>query len=77
LIRVGQFNQKPIIFGTTSEEALLFIYMASNGKRVSDAAYSGILLEIFGLSEAVRVIEKYPPPIFGDKRPLLSGTFSP
>jgi hypothetical protein len=74
LFRAGQFNQVPMIFGSTTEEALLFIYMASEGNRVSDAIYSGVLLEIFGFNQAVKVIAKYPPPIFGDKRPLLSGT---
>jgi len=39
---------------------------------VSDAEYLAVLGLIFGIAEGSQVLAKYPPPLFGDKRPLMS-----
>lgn len=68
----GKYHRMPVMLGTTSEEALLFIYMASNNKTVSDAAYLLFVSAIFRFN-APKVLAQYPPkPIIGDKRPQLS-----
>lgn len=68
----GKFHKMPMMMGTTAEEALLFIYMASNNKTVSDAAYVLIVSAVFRL-HAPKVLVQYPPkPIIGDKRPQVS-----
>jgi len=66
----GAFTQVPMIIGDVSQDALLFVYKAINFS-LSDVDYETIVTFIFG-EEFISVNEKYTPPIFGDKRPLLS-----
>lgn len=74
LFTAGNFTKVPIMMGTVAEEALFFIYEASNGTKVSESLY--VLLEsyLFQL-DVVEVLRKYP--VGGiwddsDYRPLLS-----
>jgi carboxylesterase type B len=67
----GSFNKVPVMIGTVSEEALLFIYKADPNKKINDAEYIAALGYLF-TSDAAKVLVEYPPtPIVGDKRPAL------
>lgn len=60
----------PVMIGGVTNEALLFIYEAAK-KKVTDAEYIAVIGLIFGLQDGAKVLQKYPPPVFGDKRPAL------
>lgn len=55
----GKYHHMPMMMGATSEEALLFIYMASE-KKVTDAMYLLAVSAIFRL-QAPKVLKQYPP----------------
>lgn len=68
----GQFHQMPIMLGSVSEEAYIFIFMAS-AQPLTDLEYTAALVGVFGLKQAANMAFLYPPkPIFGDKRPQLA-----
>eukprot|EP00029_Vermamoeba_vermiformis_P012183 TRINITY_DN69_c0_g1_i2.p1 TRINITY_DN69_c0_g1~~TRINITY_DN69_c0_g1_i2.p1 ORF type:complete len:528 (-),score=132.78 TRINITY_DN69_c0_g1_i2:32-1615(-) len=68
----GSFNKVPVMIGTVSEEALLFIYKADPSKKITDAEYIAAVGYLF-TSDAAKVLLEYPPkPIVGDKRPALA-----
>jgi len=70
-VAAGKFAKVPMIIGSVSEDALLFVYKGLNSS-LSTAAYEGIIAAIF-LLDTIDVTETYPPkPLFGDKRPQLS-----
>jgi carboxylesterase type B len=64
------FPLKPLVIGTLTEETLFFIYSAWN-QTLSPRLYSEIILAFFR-TKAVKVLERYPPSLTGDQRPLLS-----
>jgi carboxylesterase type B len=68
----GLYQKIPIMLGSVSEEAYIFIFMA-DANPLTDLEYGGTLLGIFGLRQAAKVAVMYPPtPIIGDKRPALA-----
>lgn len=71
--REGNFADVPIIIGSTSEEALIFI-MQALAKEMSTVEYVAFLTAIFYPRGAIaEVLYQYPPsPVIGDKRPLLA-----
>jgi carboxylesterase type B len=67
----GSFNKVPLLIGTVSEEALMFVYLAAPDMKINDAEYIAALGYLF-TSDAAKVLIEYPPtPIVGDKRPAL------
>ncbi|CAF0914111.1 unnamed protein product [Didymodactylos carnosus] len=64
------FPLKPLMIGTVTEEALLFIYEGWT-KPLSATLYGELLVGAFG-RRALEVIERYPPDGFDDQRPILS-----
>ena len=64
------FPLKPLIIGTLTEEAVLFVYAAWN-KTLTAELYSGVVLAFFK-SKAVKVLEHFPPVIGKDQRLLFS-----
>lgn len=67
----GKYNHMPIMIGSVSEEALLFIYMADKSA-VNTAEYILVIFDIFG-EDGVGVLERYPAtPAIGDKRDAMS-----
>jgi len=72
LIQEGKFPSMPIMIGTVTNEAILFIYKAS-ASPINDLEYIGIVEYVFGITTGARVLYKYPPtPFFGDKRPAVA-----
>lgn len=65
----GKFVNMPLMMGSVSNEALLFIYEALNNS-VNDIDYMIGIEYIFGLTDGSKVLAKYPP-YAGDKRPQL------
>ncbi|EGG23913.1 putative cholinesterase [Cavenderia fasciculata] len=70
LIKAGKFYQVPMIVGSVSEEALIFIYQAA-AKNVSALQYEEALGLIF-LNHAPFINDRYPPIVGADNRPVLS-----
>jgi cholinesterase len=67
----GSFNKVPLLIGTVSEEALMFVYLAAPDMKINDVEYVAALGYLF-TSDAAKVLIEYPPtPIVGDKRPAL------
>jgi len=66
----GRFNKVPIIWGSTSEEGIMFAYLALSDS-MSTVEYYGVILGVFQ-SESFDVGSLYSAPLFGDKRPLFS-----
>uniref|UniRef100_A0A6B2L1V8 Carboxylic ester hydrolase n=1 Tax=Arcella intermedia TaxID=1963864 RepID=A0A6B2L1V8_9EUKA len=66
----GEINKVPMIFGATSEDALLFIYKAANFS-LTDVEYYAILAFLYGI-DAFSISKEYPAyPDVGDKRPAV------
>eukprot|EP01100_Stratorugosa_tubuloviscum_P003058 TRINITY_DN1724_c0_g1_i3.p1 TRINITY_DN1724_c0_g1~~TRINITY_DN1724_c0_g1_i3.p1 ORF type:complete len:535 (+),score=239.08 TRINITY_DN1724_c0_g1_i3:64-1668(+) len=64
-------NKVPIIFGTVSNESLLFVYEAfPNG--LSEQSYTAILSLVFGIPQARKIEARYPYNMFPDGRDTLS-----
>eukprot|EP01132_Coremiostelium_polycephalum_P002541 gene2541-3144_t len=70
LFSKGLFYDIPLMIGTVSEEALLFIYQAAT-KNVSELDYE-VVLDLVFLKNAGQVNQKYPPNGPVDNRPILS-----
>eukprot|EP00029_Vermamoeba_vermiformis_P012182 TRINITY_DN69_c0_g1_i1.p1 TRINITY_DN69_c0_g1~~TRINITY_DN69_c0_g1_i1.p1 ORF type:complete len:524 (-),score=111.34 TRINITY_DN69_c0_g1_i1:32-1603(-) len=67
----GNFNKVPLLIGTVSEEALMFVYLAAPNMKINDAEYIAAVGYLF-TSDSPKVLLEYPPtPVFGDKRPAL------
>eukprot|EP00058_Branchiostoma_floridae_P019303 XP_002604793.1 hypothetical protein BRAFLDRAFT_70643 [Branchiostoma floridae] len=66
----GQFQRKPFIIGTVSEEANVYIYGALKGK-VSKLELDAIAVAMIHL-KAGQAIREYNPPPSSDYRPFLS-----
>ncbi|XP_071941027.1 uncharacterized protein [Antedon mediterranea] len=67
----GQFQHKPVLIGSLTEEGRIFVYEAFSS-RVSFTEYLELVLSIFR-EDAYRVLLKYPPNILKlDQRDLLS-----
>ncbi len=67
----GSFNKVPVMIGTVSEEALMFVYLAAPTMQINDAEYIAAVTYLF-TSDFTKVLLEYPPtPLFGDKRPAL------
>jgi len=66
----GNWNQVPLIIGTTSEDALLFVYKAIH-VTLRESEYLAILGFIFEF-QAFNVGDIYKPTFFGDNRPIMS-----
>jgi len=66
----GKYQKMPMMIGSVSEEAHMFIYLAISSN-ISDIEYIGAIFALFQ-DEAGEVLELYPPfPIDGDKRTLM------
>ncbi|EGC40157.1 hypothetical protein DICPUDRAFT_146986 [Dictyostelium purpureum] len=70
LFEKGDFYDVPMIVGTVSEEALLFIYQASP-KNVSATSYK-LAIDLIFLDHEHTIEENYPPIKDQDNRPVLS-----
>lgn len=70
VIQNVSFPLKPLMIGTTTEDALWFIYTAWT-KSVTPTEYVEAAIASFRLN-ALKVVERYPPEGTGDQRPLLS-----
>lgn len=73
LIRTVQntsFPLKPLIIGTLTEEAVLYIHEGWH-KPVSPQTYAEVILVTFA-QNALKVLERYPPDQSSDQRPLLA-----
>ncbi|CAH1247530.1 BCHE [Branchiostoma lanceolatum] len=66
----GQFQKKPFIIGTVSEEGILFIYGAFGGK-MSKLELDGAAVAFMHL-KAGQALREYDPPPSSDYRPYLS-----
>ncbi|CAH1269315.1 BCHE [Branchiostoma lanceolatum] len=66
----GKFQKKPLIIGSNTEEAVLFIYQAVSSP-MSTNRYQQLVLAVFKTS-AFSVLTKYPPTNKGDERPTLT-----
>ncbi|XP_066299643.1 cAMP-regulated D2 protein-like [Branchiostoma lanceolatum] len=66
----GNFQKKPLIIGTNTEEAVLFIGEGLSSP-LSTSKYQEAMLAIFKTS-AFSVLRMYPPSNTGDERPTLS-----
>lgn len=64
------FALQPLIIGTLTEEALVFVYSGLN-KTMPATVYSEAILAIFG-SKGVKVLEHFPPSDAEDQRTLFS-----
>ena len=70
IIHNTNFSLKPLMLGTVTEEGYGFLY-TPNSKPMSLALYiTGILAEF--RQHAARVLERYPPTITNDQRPLFA-----
>ncbi|KAL9651712.1 hypothetical protein ABK040_009327 [Willaertia magna] len=65
------FQKVPVIIGSVSEEALLFIYMGMKSM-MNTVEYTALLFKIFGFENTLRLLDWYKPQLIGDKRPELS-----
>jgi len=70
LIQKNQFYDVPLIVGTVSEEALLFIYQAAT-KNVTGFEYE-VVLDLIFTKNAEKVNQWYPANMTSDNRPNLS-----
>ena len=70
IIQNVSFPLKPLIIGTLTEEATLYIYEGWH-KPVYPVEYAEILLATFNRN-AIKVLERFPPKGTGDQRPLLA-----
>ncbi|XP_066275175.1 cAMP-regulated D2 protein-like [Branchiostoma lanceolatum] len=66
----GNFQKKPIIIGTNTDEGSLFIYGGLSSP-LPTTRYQEAMLAIFKTS-AFSVLKTYPPSNTGDERPILS-----
>ncbi|XP_035672240.1 crystal protein-like [Branchiostoma floridae] len=66
----GQFQKKPFIIGTVSEEAILFILGAFKGK-MTKLELDGVAVAFMRL-KAGQALREYDPPPSSDYRPVLS-----
>ena len=66
LIHSGQFSPKPLVMGTTTQEAVLYIYTAWNTS-VGNVEYAEV---IFGLypDRVEQILDMYPPSNTSDRR---------
>jgi len=66
----GLYNHVPLIIGSVSEEAVMFVYAALSSP-LSYVKYSAALADIF-LLDSPDVFDEYTPQLIGDKRDLLA-----
>ncbi|KAJ8047630.1 Crystal protein [Holothuria leucospilota] len=67
---LGQYQTKPIMMGTLTEEGVLFIYLIFTGP-LRPIAYRA-LLRVATVDFYREAIEQYPPVLRGDQRDILS-----
>eukprot|EP00058_Branchiostoma_floridae_P020482 XP_002605972.1 hypothetical protein BRAFLDRAFT_92200 [Branchiostoma floridae] len=65
----GNFQKKPLIIGTNTEEGILFTHEASSSP-LATSKYQETMLAIFKTS-GFSVLRTYPPSNTGDERPIL------
>ncbi|XP_078575048.1 cAMP-regulated D2 protein-like [Branchiostoma floridae x Branchiostoma japonicum] len=65
----GNFQKKPLIIGTNTEEGILFTHEASSSP-LATSKYQEAMLAIFKTS-GFSVLRTYPPSNTGDERPIL------
>lgn len=70
LVKNVSFALKPLIIGTLTEEAVLYIYEGWH-KPVDARKYAEIILATFN-THAIKVLERFPPLGTDDHRPLLA-----
>ncbi|XP_035683159.1 cAMP-regulated D2 protein-like [Branchiostoma floridae] len=70
LLSNGEYQQKPVIIGSTTEEAILLVYDGT-AKPLSTLEYEAIVYGLF-LTNAPAVLRRYPPSHSGDERPVAS-----
>ena len=70
MIHAGLFSPKPLVIGTTSEEAVLYIYSAWNSS-VNDLTYGEVVLATYP-GHAVRILDMYPPGDLSDERSQMA-----
>ncbi|XP_066279084.1 crystal protein-like [Branchiostoma lanceolatum] len=66
----GQYQQKPVIMGSTTEEGIILVYMGT-AKPLSALEYEAIVYGLF-LTNGPAVLRMYPPSHSGDERPVAS-----
>eukprot|EP01117_Protostelium_nocturnum_P000123 TRINITY_DN10201_c0_g1_i1.p1 TRINITY_DN10201_c0_g1~~TRINITY_DN10201_c0_g1_i1.p1 ORF type:complete len:563 (+),score=180.20 TRINITY_DN10201_c0_g1_i1:56-1690(+) len=75
--KAGKYNQMPIIIGTNSEEAVLFVYYILTSRFVN-LEYDLLLTSLFGFSKGRKVLSMYPTtwnPI-ADDREVMARLFT-
>ncbi|XP_078674691.1 crystal protein-like [Branchiostoma floridae x Branchiostoma belcheri] len=65
----GMFQKKPLIIGSTTEEAIAFVY--ETGQILSTLEYEASVYGLF-LTDGPAVLREYPPSHSGDERPIDS-----
>ncbi|ESO87838.1 hypothetical protein LOTGIDRAFT_72137, partial [Lottia gigantea] len=66
----GQFSQKPIMIGTTSEETRIYIYSAFN-KRIDNLSYFEIVFATYP-GHGFQILYMYPPDMPTDERDQMT-----
>lgn len=66
MVKAGQFQQKPLIIGTTSEETVLYVYSAWNNS-VNDLKYGEVVAATYP-GHVVKILYMYPPSYPTDER---------
>ncbi|KAI8487614.1 hypothetical protein Bbelb_346070 [Branchiostoma belcheri] len=66
----GQYQQKPVIIGSTTEEGVLLVYDGT-AKPLLTLEYEALVYGLF-LTNGPAVLRQYPPTHSGDERPVAS-----
>ena len=70
LLKARQFGPKPVIFGSTSEETVLYIYSAWNTS-VDSLRYDEVVLATYP-GHIREILSMYPPSYTSDERDVMS-----